>query len=302
MKFHLYCSLFLKITLELNYMKSQLISGSQAHFGDPAHLEPTRLFDNVYFVGTRDVGIVVIDSGDGIILIDAGWSKKHTSILVNDIKKLGLNPGNIKLILISHEHMDHYGGVPYLKKEVCPNAKVALSTVGWYCLQAKPFDPSVGPRINEPESIDVFLTDGQKITLGNTEVQIVATPGHSAGCVSFIVPVTDRGIRHALGIMGGAGLQNPNWEKVYLYKSSIDYFQKFTREALCDVGFAVHAWDYEEDMAFLRIRKSGDPNPLVIGPEKFESFYLQIFREIVKEAVRQMPPEFTLPLPAWVSG
>jgi metallo-beta-lactamase class B len=277
-------------------MISQLINGSKSHFGDPAHLAPTPIFDDVYFAGTRDVGIVIIDSGDGLILIDTGWSKKHMSLFVEDMQKLGLNPGNIKLILISHEHLDHYGGVPYLKSEVCPAAKIGLSAVGWYFLKAKP-----GPYTNEPESIDMFLVDGQKIKLGQAEIQIVATPGHSAGCVSFIIPVKDRGTRHTLGIMGGAGLQKPSWEKYYLYKSSVDYFQKFTRVAQCDCGFSVHAWDYEEDMAFLLRRRAGEANPLIIGTEKFESFYLQIFRDIAGEALKTMPPETGPVPPAWVT-
>ena len=127
-------------------------------------------------------------------MIDSGWGDKDCAQFVEDMRKLGLNPGNIKLILISHEHLDHYGGVNYLKREVCPKVKAALSTVGWYHLQARPIDPEGGPYSNKPQSIDLFLTDGQRITLGNTVVQIIFTPGHSPGCVSFIIPVTDQGI------------------------------------------------------------------------------------------------------------
>jgi len=267
--------------------------------GDFTHWEPARLFDNCYYVGTKSVGALVIDSGNGIIMIDAGWGDRDCALMVEDMKKLGLNPHNIKYILISHEHLDHFGGVPYLKREVCPNAMVGLSAVGWYHLQARPASPPGGPYGNTLQSVDMFLADGQKISLGNTVIQIVFTPGHSPGCVSFIIPVTDNGNRHTLGIIGGTGLINPGWEKAYLYKSSISYFQKFASEAQCDAGFSLHAWDYEEDMAFLRSRKPGEPNPLVIGTAKFDPIYLQKFRDIFQEAANQMPPEILPTPPPW---
>ena len=103
-----------------------------------------------------------------------------------------------------------------------------------------------------------------------------------------------------MGIMGGTGLLSPNWEKAYVYKSSIDYFRQFRREANCDIGLATHAWDYEEDMAKLRNRQNGDINPLVIGTEKYDSIYLGKYRNIVQEAMAKLPPEPKMPLPPQV--
>ena len=64
-------------------------------------------------------------------MLDTGCGDEDAAMMVADIKKLGLDPSKIKLIFISHEHFDHYGGVNYLKKNVCPDAKVAMSLVGW---------------------------------------------------------------------------------------------------------------------------------------------------------------------------
>jgi metallo-beta-lactamase class B len=269
--------------------------------GDLTPIEPSRLFYNFYFVGTKFVGSFVIDTTDGLIMIDTGWGEMDCSQFVNDMKKLGLNPGNIRLILISHEHLDHYGGVQYLKKNVCPDAKVALSTVGWYHLQVRIADVKPGGMWDWPkqQSIDVFLTDGQKITLGNTVVQIVYTPGHAPGCVSFIIPVTDNGTQHMVGILGGSGLLI-SLENMYLYKASIDYFQQFTREAKCDVGISVHFWGHEAKLTALRVRKPGDANPFVIGTEKFESEYLQQFKDRCLATIKQSPPEVMPPPPPWI--
>ena len=132
-------------------------------------MEPTKLFDNFYYVGTKSVGSFIIDTADGLIMIDNGWSEKDCALMVDDMKKLGLNPANIKLILLSHEHIDHYGGTQYLKSKISPNAKVALNRVGWDYLRTRPIEGAYdNPR---PKSIDMFLTDGQTIALGNTTVR-----------------------------------------------------------------------------------------------------------------------------------
>jgi len=78
-------------------------------------------------VGTTIVGAFIIESGDGLVMLDTGCGNEDAAMMVADIKKLGLDPSGIKLIFISHEHFDHYGGVSYLKKNVCPDAKVAMS-------------------------------------------------------------------------------------------------------------------------------------------------------------------------------
>ena len=103
-------------------------------------IAPIKLFDNFYFVGTTAVGSFVIDTGDGLVMLDTGRDKDDAAKMAEDMKKLGLNPSKIKLILISHEHFDHYGGVQYLKKNVCPNAKVAMSLIGWNFLQTVPLE------------------------------------------------------------------------------------------------------------------------------------------------------------------
>ena len=268
---------------------------------DLTPMEPTRLFDNFFFVGTRSVGSFLINTKDGLIMIDTGWGGPDIVLFVEGMKKLGLDPSKIKLILLSHEHLDHYGGVPYLKKNVCPGAKVAMSTIAWNLLHTRPTGSPGGPYSDpRPQSIDVFLADGQNISLGGTAVRIVATPGHTHGCVSFIVPVTDNGKPHMVGIMGGVAFIS-DWDKAYLYKASIEYFQQFTRKAKCDAGVVVHFSGYEEDLIALRSRKPGQANPLVIGTEKFESEYLQQFRDNFEDRIKKMPPEvLSLPTPPWV--
>ena len=81
-------------------------------------MEPTKLFDRFYYVGTRSVGAYLLSTTSGLVMIDTGWGEKDCSQFVEDMKKLGLDPGTIKLILLTHEHIDHYGGVQYLKNHI----------------------------------------------------------------------------------------------------------------------------------------------------------------------------------------
>ena len=238
-------------------------------------IAPIKLFDNLYFVGTTAVGAFVIDTGDGLVMLDTGINKDDAALMTEDMKKIGLDPSKIKLLFISHEHFDHYGGVQYLKKNVCPNAKVAMSLIGGNFLQTLPLEHGyINPR---PQAVDNYLIDGMKIKMGNTTFQIIATPGHSAGCVSFIIPVTDNGKPHMAGIMGGTGVWATQQE-TRLYKASVEYFKAFTTAAKCDVGLGVHS--LEPDFAALRVRKAGEAHPLVIGTEKFDTVYLQKYRDL----------------------
>lgn len=237
-------------------------------------VKPVKLFDNFYFVGTTAVGSFIADSKDGLVMFDTGCGDTDAAIMVAEMKELGLNPASIKLIVISHEHFDHYGGVQYLKKNVCPDAKVAMSLVGWNLLQTVPLEgPYIGTRL---EKVDIYLTDGMCIKTGSVSFQVIATPGHSPGCVSFIIPVTDHGIPHMIGLMGGSAVF-PTQVETLLYKSSIEYFKAFTDKAGCDIGLYFHS--QEKDFEVLGTRKQGEINPLILGVEKFNTVYLKSFRD-----------------------
>jgi metallo-beta-lactamase class B len=259
-----------------------------AALADFTPMEPTRLFDQFYYVGTRSVGAYLVSTADGLVMIDAGWNETDCALFVAGMKQLGLNPHTIKLILLTHEHIDHYGGVPYLKDNVCPEAKVALSLLGWNYMMTRPIEAAFGePR---PKSIDIFLRDGDQITQGQTTFHVVATPGHTPGCMSFIIPVTENGEHHVVGLMGGVAIPF-SWNEAFLYYSSIDYFMGFARRFRCDIGLGTHAAYLEEAMKAVRSRRPFDLNPLIIGPRRFESEYLQRYRDQFYSTVNRLPAE-----------
>ena len=78
------------------------------------YMEPFRMFGNVYYVGDSWVCVHLIDTGDGLLLIDAG-NCGNTAMLIHSIWKAGFDPADVKWILLSHGHVDHVGGVKFMR-------------------------------------------------------------------------------------------------------------------------------------------------------------------------------------------
>ena len=125
--------------------------------GEIYPIEPLKVFDNVYWMGTRAVGVLVIDTGDGFIMIDSGSSDAEAAYIAESFARMGLDPAKIRLIVVSHEHFDHYGGVPYFIRNVCPDVLLAISRTGWNLLQTRPL-----PETRRYETVLCFYSRTQR--------------------------------------------------------------------------------------------------------------------------------------------
>ena len=146
---------------------------------------PARIFDNLYYIGTKSAAVWAINTADGIIVIDANFDYDSKE-LVLELLHYGLDPKNIKYILITHAHDDRYWGAKALQ-DTYPNARVAMSAADWD-LVAKDNSPArFKPRK------DLVITDGQRITLGGVTVTLHVTPSHTPGTLSMIIgPLTSK--------------------------------------------------------------------------------------------------------------
>lgn len=164
-----------------------------------------------YVAGQTWVGCYLIDTGEGLILIDCGIPES-LYLLVDSIYKLGYRPEDIKKILISHAHFDHCGAAAAMK--MLTGAKIYISKEDWEFIKACPketmdLDPDSHPQMFEA---DQFYSDEQPIQMGDITVKTMLTPGHTIGCTSFFWEVTNPVTNqvYVVGMHGGVGANTMN--------------------------------------------------------------------------------------------
>lgn len=170
------------------------------------YVKPFKIFGNLYFVGTEPASTHLIDTGDGLILIDTGY--QHSLYLVlNNIWELGFSPYDIKYLVHTHGHIDHIGGTAALVK--LTGAKTFIGEADKDYVNGR-LDLTYAKELNmtfsETFEADVLLNDGDIIKLGNTQILCVATPGHTPGAMSFFFDVTDGTETFRAGLHGGMGI------------------------------------------------------------------------------------------------
>ena len=168
-------------------------------------IEPFRIFGNLWYVGDRKVCMHLVDTGDGLILFDTGYRNAFPYLLYS-IRKAGFDPADVKLIIHSHGHFDHFGGTIDFKNMYSPT--VCMSKVDTGLLREMPERALVelGPmRYDEICWPDVELEDGQVLTLGNTSITCKLAPGHTWGTMAFFFNVTDGRTTKRVGYWGGVG-------------------------------------------------------------------------------------------------
>ena len=181
--------------------------------------EPFKMFDNIYYVGLQTDSVLLITTSDGLMLIDAAYGDT-ADLVLNSIRKLGFDPANIKYILISHGHNDHFAGAGRIK-QVATRARVGVSAVDWdFIATGKGLAECKPPCV--PLSKDLVLNDNDLIKLGDTSVKVHSTPGHSAGAVAFEIPARAGGKTYRLINMRMSIRQANTLELSEAYAKSIE--------------------------------------------------------------------------------
>ncbi len=179
-------------------------------------VDPFKIAGNLYYVGSAMCSTHLIDTGEGLIILDTPTGGE-LPFLLNSIWKLGFDPRDIKYIIVSHAHMDHYGcvnalvhisGAKTVMSEV--DAKDMINRKDYFIAHTK-----LGGDYCETFDTDIMLKDGDILKLGNTEIRCVLTPGHTIGTMSHFWDVEENGKVYKVGIYGGAGFVtlSPKWIK-----------------------------------------------------------------------------------------
>jgi metallo-beta-lactamase class B len=190
------------------------------------------------------------------------------------MRDAGLDPTEIEYVIVTHAHRDHGGGAKYLQDRY--GARIAMSEQDWELAENGGLGADNAPRR------DVVVADGERVTLGDTAVTVVFTPGHTPGSISVLVPVKDRGTPHVAALWGGPqwGFRNADVPQRELYERSLVKFHRAITEAEADVVLESHPFlsNLIVKLADVRDRQPGEPNPLIVGEDGVDR-YMTIWTE-----------------------
>jgi len=153
---------------------------------------PFRIAGNIYYVGTQGLSAYLITSGRQAILLD-GTMAENAPLIEKNIIALGYKMDEVKIILNNHAHLDHAGAMAQLKRD--SGAAVYASAEDRSALEhgRHEGDSDYAYLTFPPVAVDHVLADGETITLGDIHLTATLTPGHTKGCTTFSMPVTDGG-------------------------------------------------------------------------------------------------------------
>jgi metallo-beta-lactamase class B len=249
------------------------------------YAEPVKVFDNLYYVGEKEYSSWAVTTSQGIIVIDPLFEYSVEEEVVKGLAKLGLDPKQIRYVVVSHAHRDHVAGAKFLQDA---GARVVMSAADWDYLAS---DPGRWPKAKR----DIVATDAYKLTLGDTTLTLYHTPGHTPGTISTIIPLRDGANRHVAMLWGGTGFNwrsgspryiQPNTPATYWYKNYEDSARKMrdvAAKANADVVLSNHP-QYDNSttrLALMPKRAQGQPHPYVIGKDSVNRF-LTVAEECAK--------------------
>ena len=164
---------------------------------------PYKVFDDLYVVGTKLHSAWALTTSDGIIVIATLFDYASEPEIVDGLTALGLDPRNIKYVLISHAHGDHDQGAALLQSRY--GARVVMGAADWEATLLRPATAAGGV----PKRDIAVGPEGTKITLGGATIDVIATPGHTRGTLSYVFRVHDGGRALTVAYAGGTAFNFP---------------------------------------------------------------------------------------------
>lgn len=247
---------------------------------------PTKVLDNLYFVGGPSVMGWALETSEGIIIFDAlNNGEEVDEYMFTGLRQVGLDPGDIRYVVVMHGHGDHFGGAKHIKEQT--GARIVMSAEDWDYMASRTDGPPGWTELIPAR--DVEVTDGQVLTLGNTQVTLYVTPGHTPGTLSAVFETSDRGEPHVVGFWGGTGFPRDD-EALDQYFASLSRFVELVDQAGVDVLIAnhLHSDNSRVHLETLRLNPDG-PSPYVIG-EAVVARYFGVLNECARaqELMRQI--------------
>jgi len=246
--------------------------------GDNDPIPPFRIADDLYYVGASDIASYLVVTRAGLIVIDGGYEKTAPQILRN-IRTLGFAVEEVKVLLSTHAHLDHAGGLAMLKRETGaklfatgPDAELMASGgKGDFGLK----DSAPYP----PVQVDTIIKDSQVVTMGGKQLVAHLTPGHTRGCTTWTFPIIDtRGSKRSLqqvmilcsnSVLPMYHLAGPQ-ESYPGIAADYEKSYAFWKAAPCDIFLGSHGKFF--NMQQKRAKLAVDSNPFV-DPAGCKSYF-----------------------------
>jgi metallo-beta-lactamase class B len=260
-----------------------------AFYANPsvARIAPFKIADRLYYVGDKKVCVHLIDTGDGLVLLDSGYlGAEH--LLIDSIWRAGFDPADVRWIIHSHGHSDHFGASSEFKNMF--GTKLAISSVDGRRVEA--LGAAAVPRKDYPYApvpvFDRLLEDGEVWQIGEVKFRFVLTPGHTPGVLSIFFEVTDEGKTYLAGMFGGAGVNAIAIQRLLLGMNDPDAPQQMLQsiDKIWDEPVVVHLGNHPYNSKTLEKREEQllhGGNPFV-APESWHSFLTEL-REKVQQVM-----------------
>jgi metallo-beta-lactamase class B len=255
-------------------------------------VKPYCVIGNIYYVGAAEVTSFLIVTPEGHILLDSGFAETVPQIKQN-IAQLGFRLQDVKILLNSHAHFDHAGGLAELKK--LTGAKLMASEADAALLaNGGKGDFHFGDRLSyAPVTTDRILHDGDRVELGGVIMTAHLTPGHTKGCTTWAMNVKEGRKQYDVVFVGSASVPGYSLGGNPLYPNIADDYRKTFRALKhlpCDVFLASHGSFYSMQEKAALLARGKRPNPFIDG-RGYRRFIKETEKVFLQQLLRTRPAE-----------
>lgn len=260
LRFVVACSLFSICSLSTY---GQIDDEQARKWNEP--VKPFKIIGNVYYVGAAEVSSYLITTPQGHIILDSGFAETVPQIKQN-VEQLGFHIEDVKVIITSHAHADHVGGVALLKQMTGAQLAVSIADADILARGGKN-DPNFGDQFQfQAVLADRKLRDRDTVQLGDVTLTARLTPGHTRGCTTWTMKVREGGKEYDVVIIGSMSapgyklIANPNYPKIAQdYESSFSLLKTLPS----DVFLAPHGSFFALHEKIKRMAEGATENPFI---------------------------------------
>jgi metallo-beta-lactamase class B len=230
-------------------------------------VKPFRIIGNIYYVGASEVSSFLITTPNGHILLDSGFAET-VPLIADGIKQLGFKIEDVKVLINSHAHYDHAAGLAQLKRVTGAQLMLSEPEAALVANGGKG-DFQWGDKFTyEPATADRLLKDKDQVDLGGVTMIARLTPGHTRGCTTWLMKVTEDGKTYDVVLIGSTTapgytlVNNPKYPNIV---SDYEYTFRLLRSVHCDVFLGPHGSFFHLKEKAARLARGERPNPFIEG-------------------------------------